>query len=374
MSYMAEVDLESLSEQIQALQRAITEQQGTLTTLQSQLAEAQRPKTGGETGTGTSSPQHHRTSRRHLLTTAGAAAAATTAAVVVSANGNIAHAASGNDLVLGASNDANAITSLTNTAGSSPAPLVVFDNSTATTSTSDGLDGYGAAGAIGVYGEADSNTGSGVLGFSDVGWGVVGITVGGADIAALGGGLIYQIPQSTVGAPTSGSFIPGVSIVDAAGELWICTVAGSPGGWARVAHVASGASGSAGGAITYVSKPIRLLDTRSGASDALNEPGAPYAGGSTHSITIAGVSFNSVTVPSAAVGAMGNLTVVNPTGSGYVALVPHGAGFTGTAILAYTAGQTVSNSFNVGLSSGELDIIIGGNTTDVILDVFAVVV
>jgi hypothetical protein len=33
----------------------------------------------------------------------------------------------------------------------------------------------------------------------------------------------------------------------------------------------------------------------------------------------------------------------------------------------------VSNSFNVGLFSGQLDIIIGGNPTDVILDLFAVV-
>jgi hypothetical protein len=56
-----------------------------------------------------------------------------------------------------------------------------------------------------------------------------------------------------------------------------------------------------------------------------------------------------------------------------VALVPHGAGFSGTAILSFSAGQVISNSFNVGLSGGKLDIIIGGNPTDVILDLFAVV-
>jgi hypothetical protein len=74
------------------------------------------------------------------------------------------------------------------------------------------------------------------------------------------------------------------------------------------------------------------------------------------------------------VGAIGNVTVVStPAGGGYLALVPHGTGFSGTAILAYGLSQTVSNSFNVVLDGGQLDIIVGGNTTDVILDLFAVV-
>jgi hypothetical protein len=178
------------------------------------------------------------------------------------------------------------------------------------------------------------------------------------------------LPSGTAGAPTTGVHYAGELYVDHAAVLWFCTGLGTPGTWVRLPGVRSSATG---GAITYLPKPIRLLDTRSGATDALNEPGAPYAGGSTHSLTIAGVTFNTVTVPSGALGAIGNVTVVNAVGGGYLALVPHGAGFTGTAILAYTAGQTVSNSFNVGLSSGELDIIIGGNTTDVILDLFAVV-
>ena len=59
-----------------------------------------------------------------------------------------------------------------------------------------------------------------------------------------------------------------------------------------------------------------------------------------------------------------------------MALVPSGAGFSGTANLAYVSGQVVSNSYNVGLSAtGALDIILGGGTSgaDVILDLFAVV-
>jgi hypothetical protein len=67
------------------------------------------------------------------------------------------------------------------------------------------------------------------------------------------------------------------------------------------------------------------------------------------------------------------VTATRRRDAGYVALVPHGIGFSGTAILAFNAGQTVSNSFNVGPSSGTLDIIIGNAGTDVILDLFAVV-
>ncbi|HEX6818891.1 MAG TPA: hypothetical protein VF120_10985 [Ktedonobacterales bacterium] len=81
-------------------------------------------------------------------------------------------------------------------------------------------------------------------------------------------------------------------------------------------------------------------------------------------------------VPSNAVGAIGKVTAVStPAGGGFIALVPSGSGSPTTGTLPYGASATVATSFNVGLggSPGALDIYIGGNPTDVVIDLFAVV-
>ena len=60
-------------------------------------------------------------------------------------------------------------------------------------------------------------------------------------------------------------------------------------------------------------------------------------------------------------------------GGGYLEVVPSGTGFTDAADLALPAGQIISKAFNVGLASGNLDIVIGGANVDVIVDLFAIV-
>jgi hypothetical protein len=424
----AEEALQALTEQVQDLQQQVTEQQHIIRQQQLDMVQqqaevaalrAQLEETARATEIATVEPAAIRsrvarrtTSRRQLLTTAGAAAAAAAAAALVEP-GHVAQAATGNDWVLGQSNDAADTTQLTNSISTTPGTLLFVRNFT---STSIALESVGGAGGIGVSGIADSSGSTGVSGISDVGigvfggtnngiavqgqtsnsatnafavfgeafgsssigvygtcdsgYGVIGQSGTGIDLYAFGTGRILQVPQGSVGAPTSGLHFLGEQVRDGDGELWLCTVSGTPGTWVKGAHALAGLTG---GVTNYLSKPIRLLDTRTGAFDALHNGGGPYAGGSTHSLVIAGASFNGVTVPGTALGAIGNVTVVNAAGGGYLALVPHSAGFTGTAILAFSAGQTVSNSFNVGLSSGELDIIIGSNSTDVILDLFAVV-
>ncbi len=89
---------------------------------------------------------------------------------------------------------------------------------------------------------------------------------------------------------------------------------------------------------------------------------------------VAGVSYNSVTVPTGLAGAIGNLTVINELGEGFIEVVPSGAGDSGVSNADYLPGSFVFNSFNVGLSiSGALDIIVVGHGCDVIIDLFAVV-
>ena len=242
------------------------------------------------------------------------------------------------------------------------------------------IAGGGTGGADGVHGTSDS--GVAVSGNSTSGFGVVGASTNSAGVTGSStsnfGGVFSggRAPLmlglgGAPGAPTTGMHSQGEIYLDSAATVFVCTALGTPGTWVRVGTVASGA---VGGAITYLSKPVRLLDTRAGAVDALNTPGAPYAGGSTHSLTIAGVSYNGVTVPASCVGAIGNVTVVGgSSGGGYVSLVPQGAGFSGTSNVNFVANQVDSNFYNVGLVSGQVDIIVGVNVTDVILDVFAVV-
>ena len=77
---------------------------------------------------------------------------------------------------------------------------------------------------------------------------------------------------------------------------------------------------------------------------------------------------------SGAVGAIGNVTVLNAVDGGYVEVAPSGAGFTRAANLAFGSGQIISNAFNVGLDgNGRLDITIGDPNEDVIVDLFAIV-
>ena len=347
------------------------------------------------------------TSRRGLLRGAAAATAAAVVATVAAGGVQSTHAAplaTGGDFILGADNDAGATTILHPTdAAAPPSPVLQVTTTGANTTFFSAIHGHAPNGAVGVKGDAGGSgvgvkgdggiSGTGVYGIaggasggsfapsaigvwggSRYGWGVIGESGEAIDLAATGTGRIYQRPQSLPGIPT-GYFSRGESIRDANGDLWLCTVGdGSNGGtWVKVAHLAPGAT--SGGAVTYLSIPIRLLDTRPGQPAAF-VPGAPYLANSTHTIQVAGVNFNMTQVPASCVGAIGNLTVIGRSGAGnYVELTPAGAGFAGTSNLNFVAGQLVSNSYNVGLNvNGALDIILGsGGDADVILDLYAVI-
>jgi hypothetical protein len=244
-----------------------------------------------------------------------------------------------------------------------------------------GVEGASGSGT-GVYG--NSSSGPGVLGNSKTGQGMLGISFGsgpavqGNSTSGVGGvfsggeaALQLVSTASAPGAPTTGAHTSGDIWIDSKGTLWVCITSGTPGTWVRLTNVRSG---SFGGATTYLSKPIRLLDTRPGATDALHTGGGPYtAHGSPYPLTIAGASYNGVTISSGALGAIGNVTAIGTAaGAGTLAVGRHGAG-SGLAVVRYTANQTVENSFNVGLGSGQVDLAIGGNPANVILDVYAIV-
>lgn len=348
------------------------------------------------------------TSRRSLLRGAAAATAAASVGAVALGAAQPAHAAplaAGDTFILGNANDAGAATSTLTS--SAPTGLEVnmsgSGNSAVYASTAAvgsgtavwGYSGQGigimgqtisgtavkgvSSGGPAIWGETDSAGGTAVLGSGSVGVagnggvGVLATSNSNLDIHAAGTGRILQNPQSSVGVPNTFTTpcSVGESIRDVNGDLWLCVGAGSPGTWVKVLTTAAGGNT---GFVTYLSKPIRLLDTRFG-QPADQSNGAPYAASSTHSIFVAGVTYSGVTVPAGSTGAIGNLTVIGATGQGnYVELVPNGAGFSGTSNLNFVAGQLVSNAFNVGLANGKLDIILGsGGSADVIIDLYAVI-
>jgi hypothetical protein len=284
-----------------------------------------------------------RTSRRRLLQLGGATAAATVAAGVLAADrGSTAHAAPAHSDTTSFQQSASGLGNVA-------------------------IEGDGTSGADGVF--AISDSGYGVYGTSASSSGVFG--AGGA--SGIGGSFVGgRAPlwlglHETLGAPTSGTHTTGEIYLDSAALLWVCTAAGTPGTWMRLAGVANGTSG---GATTFLSRSIRLLDTRPGYL-AATHPGAPIQQGAfnTLHLAVAGVSYGGVTIPSNAQALVGNCTVVNPAGVGDLAVYPDLLPRPNTAVMHYLPGQIVSNGITIGLgTNGKLAIAALSNATDVIID------
>lgn len=318
------------------------------------------------------------TSRRTLLKWGGVGAAAAIAAAGGAAlTTQTAHAADGAFLTLGnASNTAEHLTELTyNGSEATPTAMQVTianDDSTGifgqagnATSGNTAYGVYGTAGtgagaygvvglagvdAVGVNGIAVGSASSvGVLGSTDAGFGVVAMSSTGIDFAALGTGRLLQNLSGFVGAPTSGTYVIGEQIRDNNGDLYICVVSGTPGTWHKVLTVSSGNTGI----ISLLSAPIRLLDTRSG----IGAPKSSWASGSVHTLQVTGVSIGGIQVPNGAIGVVGNVTVVQPTGGGDLRLYPASAPLPGTSSINFASGQIIANGVIVGLdNNGQMNI------------------
>ncbi|GEM_PF-775137 len=217
--------------------------------------------------------------------------------------------------------------------------------------------GVGANGA-GLNGSG-TGSGTGVRGASQTGIGVQGNSVSGLGASFSGGQApLLLSPAASAGAPGSGSHVVGEVYVDSNGAQYICVSSGSPGTWRKVAAGVPGASG----AITLLANPIRLLDTRSS---------SPYNAGTSHSVQITGVVVGGISVPTGAVGVVGNVTVVGPTSGGDLRLYP-GPALPATSSINFASGQTIANGVVVGLnSSGQLQIQVdmaSGAHTNVLFD------
>ncbi len=111
--------------------------------------------------------------------------------------------------------------------------------------------------------------------------------------------------------------------------------------------------------------PVRLLDSRSGAS-ACNTPGAPFTGGVEYSQQARG-TCGGQTVAASALAVVGNVTTVNPVG-GFLTLWPSSVTRPFVATSNFTAGQTANRHFITGLGADGAFKIYASANTDLVID------
>jgi hypothetical protein len=317
-----------------------------------------------------------------------------------------AAATDGNPVLLGEINPTTAITSIS----TSTASYAFLANTTANTGVAGlaGADSTDRADGVGVYAYSNSGIGlvgatgiigtipsgpAGVIGYSAAGIGVLGTSADGYGVTASGGHAPLLLTPSGITGPPSGQLGAVVSdphqigeiLVDVSGALFVCTGAGQQGIWREVSLAAPGyynERGLAGelgvsGSVNLLASPIRVFDSRTtGSANPADStrPSGPAELGTPITLTIAPVTVGSTMVPAGAVGVIGNLTVTEVSGGGWVTLYPDGATTPTTSTpstLNFQASDfALANACTVALSTaGKFDILAFQSSTHVIFDV-----
>jgi hypothetical protein len=253
----------------------------------------------------------HKSSRRAMLRLAVPAAAGVAALAATELRPGTAHAAparplpNGNPIVIGS--QSNSGTSLTELAMTTTGGLGAFeglDESSASSNSfgvagvslsNGGIYGLGGSGLVGpddtidksytgVYGHVHNNSGSGTVG---TGYGVKAHANRGAAPLLL----LSTTGTSANGAPSTNA-ADGAVNVDNNGSLYSRRF----GAWYPLKS------------LTFLPKPIRLLDTRVGAAVGNDRPGAPIGYLGTLNVPAAGVTYSGQTIPSGASAIFGVLT------------------------------------------------------------------
>jgi hypothetical protein len=109
---------------------------------------------------------------------------------------------------------------------------------------------------------------------------------------------------------------------------------------------------------TPLSSPMRVADTRAGATDP-----ATYAGKTLSAGTSLTVDIPKTVVPATAGAAVVNITATNPSGQGFLSVYPGGKTYATTSNVNFTKGQTVANLVTVGLGATQSFTVYDGPTT-----------
>jgi hypothetical protein len=335
-----------------------------------------------------------KTDRRSMLRLAGAAllGAAGAAAVRVVP----AAAASGNNMIVGCLNTETTTTQLSGSTTNGQIGMAV-DAAIAIQGRGDAAT---AADSVGVLGTTKSGSGIGVHGSASAGigglfeTGSLSTTKGSYDLSlgtlSSGSGRLAQLGRTDVGG-TSPNWNPNFVITNSLtgattfqhelvrgndGSIWasralrVRSGIAAHGRWKRVNTVRTDTADGLGSNF----KPFRLIDTRT--------LGAAKAAGSVTTVTAAGTGSGASTIPADAIAVMGNLTAVNYTGPGFLAIMPAGI-VIGTATGDYNpaadpssvnfiVGQAaIANSFVCGLHNGQLQVYVGDSASQFIIDITA---
>lgn len=349
-----------LQQQVRQLQQAVASQQAQIAALIQRLSqpveapieiiEAHEPSVTPSSDTSVDSahePTSRTTSRRGLLKWGGLGAAAALAVGAAGLNAApVAHAADGGDMILGSSNSASAGTLLINNASTTPQGFVVARQSGIPSSVQNqtasimGIGGTDlSTGVVGVATGAGGSYTAGVMGIA---------LLAGPDLFANGTGAILQKASTIVGPPPGYDVFVGQLIRDHNGDMYLCMDLGNndlniPPRWKKLGSLTNGYNGGATGLLPT---PVRMYDSR--------KTGGPFHGNTARSVQITPTAppfYTPTAVPLGAVGCVGNLTVVSPTAGGYLVIYPQGSSTPSTSTVNFAAGQTVANSFIVGLGN-----------------------
>lgn len=322
-------------------------------------------------------------SRRALLGKgAMAAAVAATAGLAVSRN---ASAAPGDPISAGQTTDSGASTNDTGLTGGST--LIVIDGKTngsgtgsalvkasivgkQSQATSAGIVGSNSgAGGFGLWGEDTSPApttvgvpvGTGVIGASNTGIGVIGAGKS-ADLVAGGSGVLIFTKGAFPATPPTGTTVPGTLAKADDGSLWYSAVAGA---WIKLA----GPTGGAGAGTFHVVAPVRVYDSR-------NTSPAPgkLALGQNRVVSVAdarnettGLVTTANVVPAGATAVVANLTITETEGDlgGFLSVVPGDAtALSGSSINWSGPNQNIANGLTAKISADrKVNVFCGGVAT-----------
>jgi hypothetical protein len=266
----------------------------------------------------TDDPGGQTVSRRRLFGLLGGAAAAGAGLAVVGAGvqPDAAGALNGNQLVIGETNLGTSVTVLQ--ANSTPATMGLQN----TIANANATNGRGTA-------LAAEGTGVAIVAVSSVSP-AVSASSNAAQMRLLN-------PNSASSGPPS-SGLQGDVYSNGAGELWFCTVSGTPGTWVPLSS-------------PFVSiTPARVYDSRPGAFPTNSNPKAPIQSGQTVNVDVT----NGSSIPSNAQSVVGNITAVDthgPVGS-YLVVFEEGSPVPPTSNLSWSTGQIVANQFTSQVNTG----------------------
>jgi len=112
-------------------------------------------------------------------------------------------------------------------------------------------------------------------------------------------------------------------------------------------HATSHTLATTGLGYTPLASPVRIADTRAGATDPATYAGKTLSGGGSLTIDIPA----SAALPSTASAIVVNLSAINPGTGGFLTAYPGGGTLPLAANLTFVKGQTVSNLVTVGLGA-----------------------